>query len=83
MNQGYKVQNTGLLGGSVIKNPPANAGDWRSIPGLGRSPEKGNLLQSSCLLNPMDRGAWQATVHEVTKESDMTYRLNKLKCSNE
>ena len=39
MNQGYKVQNTGLLGGSVIKNPPANAGDIGSIPGPGRSQE--------------------------------------------
>ena len=39
------------------------------IPGLGRSPEKGNgnLLQYSCLENPMDRGAWWATVHRVTK----------------
>ena len=45
-----------------------------SIPESGRSPGKGNgnPLQSSCLGNLMDRGAWQATVHEVTKESDMT-----------
>ena len=50
----------------VVKNPPANVGDIRdagSIPGLGRSPGgHGNLLQYSCLENPMDRGAWQATV---------------------
>ena len=57
------------VGGSVVKNPPANARDVGSIPGLGRSPggEHGNPLQYSCLENPMDRGAWQATVHEVTK----------------
>ena len=59
-------------GGSVIKNPPANAGDTRntgSILGVGRSPAEGhgNLLQYFCLENSMDRGAWQATVHEVTK----------------
>ena len=56
----------------MVKNPPANAGDIRdagSIPGSGRSPGggNGNLLQYSCLENPMDRGAWQATVHRVTK----------------
>ena len=55
----------------VVKNPPANAGDSRdtgSIPGSGRSPGEGNgnPLQYSCLENPMDRGAWQATVHEAT-----------------
>ena len=44
----------------MVKNPPANAGDTGSIPGLGRSAEEenGNTLQSSCLGNPMDRGAW-------------------------
>ena len=59
----------GFPGGSVVKNLPANAGDVGLIPGLGRSPVKGNgkLLQYSCLGNPMDRGAWQATVHGVTK----------------
>ena len=58
----------------MIKNLPANAGDTDSIPGSGRSPGEanGNPLQYSCLENPMDRGAWQATVHRVTKESDMT-----------
>ena len=59
-----------------MKNPPANAGDIRagdSIPGLGKSPGEGNgnLIQYSCLENPMDRGAWWAIVHTVT-ESDMT-----------
>ena len=62
----------------MVKNPPANAGDMGSILGSGRSPEEGNgnPLQHSCLGNPMGRGAWQATVHEVAREADMTYRLN-------
>ena len=58
--------------GSVVKNPPANAGakgDSGSIPGLGRSPGggNGNPLQYSCLENPMDRGAWWTVVHGVAK----------------
>ena len=59
----------GFPGGSVVKNPPANAGDRGSIPGSERSPGagNGNSLQDSCLGNPMDRGAWQATVHTVAK----------------
>ena len=62
----------------MVKNSPANA-DVGSIPGLGRSPGegKGYPLQYSCLGNPMDRGAWQATVHRVSKESDVT-RLNSI-----
>jgi len=58
----------------VVKNPPANTGDMDVIPGLGRSPGEGNgnPFQYSCLANPMDRGAWQATVHRVTKELDTT-----------
>ena len=65
--------------GSVIKNPPANLGYMGSIPGIGRSPgeENGNLLWYSCLENPMERGAWQATVHGVAKELDMTQRLKQ------
>ena len=53
----------------MVKNPPANAGDMDLIPGLGRSLGEGNgsPLQCSCLENPMDRGAWRATVHEVAK----------------
>ena len=71
-------------GGSVIKNPPANVGDVGSIHGLGRFPgeENGNPLQYSCLENPMDGGAWWATVHGVTKSwtplSDFTYLLHLL-----
>ena len=67
------------LGGAVVTIPPANAGDIRdSIPGLGRSPGEGNSnpLQYSCLRNAMDRGAWRATVHGITKKSDMTWWLN-------
>ena len=64
-------------GGAVIKNPPAKAGDTReagSIPGWGRSPGggSGNPLQHSCLEHSMDRGAWRATVHGVSKELDRT-----------
>ena len=56
----------------LVKNLPANAGDIRdvgSIPGSGRSPGEGNgnPLQYSCQENPMDRGAWRAAVHGVTK----------------
>ena len=71
------VTDPGFPGGTVVKNLPANTGDTRdavSIPGSGRSPgvENGNLLQYSCLENSIDRGAWQAIVHGVTKESDTT-----------
>ena len=61
--------NKGLPGGSVVKNLPANTGDVGSDPGSGRSPGEGNgnPLQDSCLENPVDRGAWQATVHGVVK----------------
>ena len=59
---------------SGIKNPTANAGDAGLIPGSGRSSGEGNSnpLQHSCLENPMDRGAWWATVHRFAKESDTT-----------
>jgi len=61
-----------FLGGAVVKNPPANAGDERdvgSIPGLGRSPGvgNGNPLWYSGLKNSMDREAWQDAVHTVSK----------------
>ena len=59
----------GFPSGSVVKNLPANARDVGLISGLGRSPGEGNgnPLQYSCLENPMDRGAWRATVHGVAK----------------
>ena len=63
----------GSPGGVVVKNPPANVRDLGLIPKLGRSSGggHGNPLQYSCLENPMDRGAWRATVHGVA-ESDVT-----------
>ena len=59
----------GFLGGSGGKESTCSAGDLGLIPGLGRSPGKGNgySLQYFCLENSMDRGAWWATVHRVTK----------------
>ena len=72
----------GLPGGSVVSSAlltiECNAGDEGLIPGLGRSPGEGNgnPLHYSCLENPMDRGAWQATVHGVANELDKTWRLN-------
>ena len=65
----------------VVKNLSVSAGDIRdagSIPGLGRSPggRHGNLLQYSCLGNLMDGGAWQATVHRVTKNQTRLKQLS-------
>ena len=64
----------------MIKNLPAHAGNAGSIPGLGKSPGigKGNPFQYSCLGNPMDRGAWQATkgVRQGCKESDTTEHMH-------
>ena len=59
----------GFPGGSEVKASAYNAGDPGSIPGLGRSPGEGNdnPLQYSCLENPMEGGAWWATVHRVPK----------------
>ena len=76
----YPGRRTSLMAQWVKKNPPVNAGDTRdagSIPGWERSPGggNGNPLQYSCLENPMDRGAWWATGHRVTKVSDVTKRL--------
>ena len=58
----------------VVKNPPVNTGDGSLIRGSGRAPGggNGNPLQDSCLGNPMEKGAWQAAVQEVAKESDTT-----------
>ena len=69
----------GFPGGSDGKEPVRNAGDPGSIPGLGGSPGEGNgtTLQYSCLENPMDRGAWWATVHGVA-QSDMTEQFHFL-----
>ena len=58
----------------MVKNLPASAGDEGSIPESGRSPGGGNSnpFQYSCLGNPIDREAWQATVHDVAKELETT-----------
>ena len=79
--QEYAIVNLywGFPDGSVVRYLPANAGDTGSNPGSVRSPGvgNGNLLQYSCLENPVDRGAWQATVHRVAKSqtrlSDFTH----------
>ena len=65
----------------MVKNPPSSAGGVRyagSIPGLERSPGggHGNPLQCSCLENPMDRGAWRATVQGVAKSQTRLKRLS-------
>ena len=64
----------GFPGGLVVKNLPISAKDLGLISGLRKSPERGNgnPLQYSCLGDPMERGAWWTTVHEVTKEMNMT-----------
>ena len=64
-----RVLSLGFPGGSVVKNLPTNAGDMGSIPGSGRSlgVRSSNPLQHSCLDNLLDREAWWATVHGVTK----------------
>ena len=63
----YKIRTS--LVAQTVKASAYNVGDWGSIPGLGRSPGegKGNPLQYSCLEDPMDGEAWQATVHEAAK----------------
>ena len=77
------------MGSSVVKNPPANAGDIRnvgSIPGSGRCPEEGNdnPLQYSCLENPMGRGAWKATQSMGSQRvgHDLVTKQLKLKKTN-
>ena len=66
-----EIHRQGFPGGTVVKNLPANAGDTKDVQFLsrGRFPgeENENPLQYSCLGNPMDRGAWWATLHGVTK----------------
>ena len=82
----------GFPGGSMVMNPPANAGDTGSIPGLRRSPGvgNGNSLQYSCLGNSMDREAWWATVHGMAKNQtqlskwahtqDIWFKLHPFHC---
>ena len=81
------VKYLGFPGGAEVKASSCNAGDLGSIPGWGRSPGEGNgnPLQYSCLENPMDGGAWWATVHRVTKSrtqlSDFTFTFQFLNSS--
>ena len=72
-------QEFGLPGSSVSKETACSAGDLGSIPGLGRSPGEGNdnPLQHSCLENPVDRGAWWATVPRVAKSGTQLKQLSK------
>ena len=72
------MMNIGFPDGSVVKNPPVNAGDTGDmglIPGLGRSPGvvNDNPLQYPSLEDSMDRGAWKATVHGVTDVTEHTH----------
>ena len=75
----------GLSGVTVIKNLPAYAGDSGLIPGSERSPGggNGNPVQSSCLKNPMDRGAWRATVHGVAKSQTQLSDWAQQQCGGE
>ena len=83
------LSSQGLPGGSEVKVSASNAGDPGSIPGWGRSPGEGNgnPLQYSCLENPMDGGAWWATVHGVAKSwtrlSDFTFTFSAAKARRE
>ena len=69
----FEFLECGFPGGTMVKKLPTKAGDVDLIPGLGRSPSgrNDNPLQYSCLKNPVDRGAWQATVYRAAK-SDTT-----------
>ena len=72
----------GFLGGSVVKNPPANAGDVGSLTGSERFPGEGNgnPRPYSCLGNSMDRAAWWATVHGVSESGTAEGLTSKHSC---
>ena len=74
----WSIYQLGFPGGSDSKESACNAGDLASIPGLGRSPGEGNgnPFQYSCLEKSMNRGAWQAIIHGVSKELDTTEQLS-------
>ena len=69
------LQARGFPVGAVVKNPPANAGESGSISGSGRSPGEGNLYPFQCSSqgNPVDRGAWQVTVHWAAESQTCTF----------
>ena len=79
------LRDTNFPGGSEVKASARNAGLLGSIPGSGGSPGEGNgnPLQYSCLENPMDGGAWWATIHGVAKELDTTERLHFKRQTNQ
>ena len=83
--QQQQTYNKVLPGGSVVKNPPANAGEAALIPGLGRSPGEGNgnSLQYSSLGNPKNRGAWWAVVHGVSKGRTQQWLNNNRSITNQ
>ena len=72
----------GFPGGAVGKEPPVNATNAGLIPGLGRFPGggNGNPLQCFCLENPMDGGAWRATVHGVVKLDIAEHSCTHISC---
>ena len=74
----------GFPGGSLIKNPPANAGDLGSIPGLRSSPGggNGNPLQYSCLENSIDRGAWRSMGPRGVRHDSATKRAHTHICTH-
>ena len=78
LNQSNLVNIMGFHSGSDDKEPACNAGDRDSISRSGRSPGEGhgNPLQYSCLENPLDRGAWQATIHRVTQSQTQLKQLS-------
>ena len=79
--RGITIIYWGFPGGSEVKASARNAGDLGSIPGSGKSPGEGNgnPLQYSCLENPMDGGAWWATVHQVAKSRTRLSNFTSLK----
>ena len=74
------INKWGFPGGSVVKNPPVDAGDMCLIPGTGRFPGEGNgnPLQYSCLKDPMEKGVWQATFHRFSKSRTRLKQLSTL-----
>ena len=64
----------------VLKIPSANVGDIRDISSRSPGGGQGNLLQCSCLENPMDRGAWRATVHRVSRSMTQLKQLSTHTC---
>ena len=81
LGKNMSTSSQGFFGDLMVKNPPANARDTSSVPGRGRSLRegKGNPLQHSCLENPVNRGAWWATVYRVAKNQTRLEQPNNNK----